>query len=112
MRPRYGLALLVLLVPGVGRAEDVPPEQLLPAGTQVYLRWDGIDSHRPAYAKTGLGQMMQGDTGRFVTGVFGQVQEGLGALLTVDQLLGGAAPEKLQKLQADAAEAAKLLTVL
>ena len=30
------------------RAAQGAPEQLLPAGTQVYLRWDGIDSHRAA----------------------------------------------------------------
>src|SRR5262249_56692238 len=93
--------------PGPGAAE-----QLLPAGTQIYLRWDGIAAHRAAYGKTALGQMMQGDTGTFLASVFDQVQEGLGTLLTVEQLLGGVPPEKLQKLQADAAEAAKLPGVL
>ena len=56
--------------------------------------------------------MMKGDTGGFVADLYGQIQDGLSALLTVDQLLGGAAPEKLAKMQADAAEASKLLSVL
>ena len=79
----------------------------MPATTQVYLRWDGVEGHRASYDKTALGKMMKGDTGDFVTKTFAQIQEGLGSLLTVEQLLGGVPPEKLQKLQDDAKEAAK-----
>ena len=56
--------------------------------------------------------MMNGDSGRFVADLYGQIQDGLSALLTVDQLLGGVAPDKLAKMQADAAEASKLPAVL
>jgi hypothetical protein len=56
--------------------------------------------------------MMKGDTGGFITELYGQIQEGLGALLTVEQLLGGVAPDKLAKMQADAADAAKTFDVL
>ncbi len=113
MRRRYLLALLVLFVPGVSRAADeVPPEQLLPATTQVYLRWDGIPAHKDAYAKTALGKMMQGDTGTFVSGAFGQMQDGISALLTVEQLLQGIEPEKLRQLRGDATKAAKLLPLI
>jgi hypothetical protein len=111
MRPRHSLALLLLLIPGLAHAQDAP-EQLLPAGTQLYLRWDGIAAHQSAYEKTALGKMMKGDTGRFVKGIFGQIQDGLGALLTVEQLLGGVAPEKLRKMQTDAAEAAQVLNLI
>src|SRR5205807_8980172 len=103
MGRRAGFALLLLLLPVLARAQEAP-EQLLPATTQVYLRWDGVEAHRPAYEKSALGQMMQGDTGGFVTDLYGQLQEGLNALLTVDQLLGGVAPDKLAKMQADANE--------
>ena len=58
---RYGLAILLFLAPAA-RAQDAP-EQLLPAGTQVYFRWDGLDAHRQAYARTALGRIMEGDTG-------------------------------------------------
>jgi hypothetical protein len=111
-------ALLLALAPAARAADEPrpqpggPPEQLLPAGTQIYLRWDGLAAHRASYEKTALGQMMKGDTGNFLASVIDQVQEGLGTLLTVEQLLGGVPPEKLQKLQADAAEAAKLPGVL
>ncbi len=111
MRRRAGFALLLLLFPLLARAEETP-EQLLPAATQVYLRWDGVEAHRAAYDKSALGQMMQGDTGAFVNELYGQLQDGLSALLTVDQLLGGVAPDKLAKMQADANEAAKLLPTL
>jgi hypothetical protein len=110
MRYRLVLSLLVFLLPAAARAEE--PEQLLPAGAQIYLRWDGVEAHRPAYEKTALGKMMKGDTGDFVAKTFAQIQEGLGSVLTVEQLLGGVPPEKLQKLQADANEAAKLLPLL
>src|SRR5262249_30950470 len=66
MSRRWGIALLVFLIPTLGRAQDAP-EDLLPAGTQLYLRWDGVEAHRAAYEKTALGKMMQGDTGKFIT---------------------------------------------
>src|SRR5258708_34388963 len=56
--------------------------------------------------------MLKGDTGRFISGVFTQLQDSLGTLLTAQQLLGGVAPERLQKIQTDAAEAPKLLGLL
>ena len=39
MRRWYAAALVMLLAPAA-RAQDAP-EALLPAGTQIYLRWDG-----------------------------------------------------------------------
>ena len=111
MLHRAAFALVLLLLPVLAQAQEAP-EFMLPATTQIYLRWDGVDAHRAAYAKSGLGQMMQGDTGGFISGLYGQLQDGLSALLTVDQLLGGVAPDKLAKMQADAAEAAKLLPAL
>jgi hypothetical protein len=108
-------AALLLLAPGAAPAADPAPdapEHLLPASTQVYVRWDGLAAHRTAYNKTAVGKMMRGDTGVFVTGLADQLQEGFGTLLTVEQLLGGVPPDKLQKLQADATEAAKLFAVL
>lgn len=107
----WGPVLLVLLLPGFARAQQAA-EDLMPAGAQVYMRWDGIEAHRAAYEKTALGKTMQGDTGKFVTNLFTQMQESLGGLLTVQQLLGGVPPEQLQKLQADAAQAPKLLSLL
>jgi hypothetical protein len=105
------IALCVLLVPATARAQD-EPEQLLPRGTQLYLRWDGIEAHRAEYEQTALGKMLKGDTGKFIQSVFGQLKDSLGALLTVEQLLQGIPPERLQKIQADAAEAPKLFGLL
>jgi hypothetical protein len=109
MRNRMSVAaLLVLLAPLAGRAQDVPPEQLLPATTQLYLRWDGYPAHAAAYNKTALGKMLNGDTGTFITKLYAQIQEGASSVLTVDQLLNGIPPEKLQQIQADANQATKL----
>jgi hypothetical protein len=110
MRHRYGLALLVLLTPALTRAQDPAPESLLPAGAQLYVRWDGIDAHKDAYARSCLGEMMKGDTGTFVASLFKQLEEGAAMGLTVKQLLGGQPPAKLKKLRADAKAATKLLS--
>ena len=110
---RHLLALTMLALVGAGSASaQETPEQLLSAKSQIYIRWDGIETHQAAYLKTALGKMLQGDTGVFLNGLFAQVQDGLGTLLTVEQLLGGVPPEKLQQLEKDAAEAAKLLPLL
>jgi hypothetical protein len=112
MRLLVTMGLLgVLLLPGTSHAQAAP-EALLPGGCQVYLRWDGWESHKAAYAKTALGKTLAGDLGPFLAGAYTQIQEGLGTLLTVEQLLGGANPERLQQMTADAAEAAKLFSLL
>jgi hypothetical protein len=110
MLRRIGIAVLLFLLPAAGRAAD-PPEHLLPATAQVYLRWDGVEAHRAAYEKTALGKTFQGDTGKFVASVFDQLQEFLGGAV-VTELLKGTPPDKLQKIQADAVKAPKLLAAL
>ena len=55
MLRRLTLALALTLLPGLARAAERPagePEQLLPANAQLYVRWDGLKSHRAAYDKT------------------------------------------------------------
>ncbi len=111
MSRRVATALIALLFAGSARAQDAP-EALLPATTQVYLRWDGVEAHRAAYEKTAVGQMMKGDTGAFFSGGFGDLQKTLGAVLTAQALLTGTPPDQLQKLQADAGAAGKVLDLL
>jgi hypothetical protein len=101
-----GIALVALLAAQTVHAQQAP-EDLLSHGTQVYLRWDGIEAHRAAYEKTALGKMIKGDTGRFITNLVAQFQDQLGGLAG-EQLLKGKAPARLMKLQADAVEAPKL----
>ncbi|HEY7308224.1 MAG TPA: hypothetical protein VH643_02570 [Gemmataceae bacterium] len=112
MRYHLGLAFLLVLVPSFARAAEDVPERLLPASTQIYLRWDGIDAHKDSYTKTSLGQMMKGDTGSFVTGLFDKLQTSAGALLTVESLRRGEDPKTLKKLQADAKAAATLFPLI
>jgi hypothetical protein len=105
------LAVLLLAVPPLGFAEE-EPEQLLSAETQVYFRWDGVQAHRSAYAKTALGKMLAGDTGKFLTSAFNQLQDLAATNLTGEQLLQGLPPEQLQQIQAAIADAPRLLTLL
>src|SRR5215831_11805851 len=111
MSRRVPFALVPLLLAGAARAQEAP-EALLPAATQVYLRWDGVEAHRAAYDKTAVAQMMKGDTGAFFAGGFGDVQKTLSALLTAQAVLTGTPPDQLQKLQNDAAQAGKALELL
>jgi hypothetical protein len=111
MRRSLGLLGVLLALPAMSRADDAP-ERLLPAGTQLYVRWDGIAAHRAAYARTALGKMLAGDTGRFLGSLVRQFHQVSGTLMTSEQLLQGIPPEQLQKLQAEAAEAPQLLGLL
>jgi hypothetical protein len=107
MRSRYLAVLLLLpLWPAAVQAQE--PEQLLPGNTQLYVRWDGVTAHADAYAKSAIGKVLAGDMGNFLAKLYAMLQESAGGILTVEKLLEGTPPDKLQQLQADAGEAAKL----
>jgi len=42
------------------------PDAYLPANSQVYLSWDGVEPHRDAFRKSAVGKTLQGDTGKFL----------------------------------------------
>ena len=111
MKSHLGLALFFLVFPAVASAQDAP-ERLLSEKTQIYLRWDGLEAHRAAFDKTALAQILKGDLGRFISETIKQGKDRFGAMLSVDQILGGVPPELVDKIQTDGAEAAKLLGML
>jgi hypothetical protein len=74
MRRRFLSVGLLLLVPGISLAQNVP-ERLLPGGSQIYLRWDVVDKHRAAYDKTAVAQMLKGDTGNFLSALWTYANE-------------------------------------
>ena len=61
--------LVALVFTAVAHA-DVVPEKLLSPTTQIYYRWDGVAAHRDAYRKSARGQMLAGDTGKFIADVY------------------------------------------
>ncbi len=65
---RCMLAMLVLAVPSVAWAQ-LGSEKYLPAGSQLYFRWDGFDGHRADFDKTACGKLLKGDTGKFLAGL-------------------------------------------
>ncbi len=111
MKSHLRLAVFFLIFPAVASAQDAP-ERLLSEKTQVYLRWDGLEAHRAAFDKTALAQILKGDLGRFISETIKQGKDRFGAMLSVDQILGGVPPELVEKIQADGTEAAKLLGML
>jgi hypothetical protein len=73
---RYGLTLLVFLVPSFSRAADMP-ERLLSADTQIYLRWDGSAAHKAAFEKTALSIVIQKECAEFIASVKSALQGAL-----------------------------------
>jgi hypothetical protein len=107
-----GLVLSILICSTNPLLAQDAPEDLLPASTQLYARWDGVTAHAGLYAKTALGKMLAGDMGTFLTSLVRQVQETSGKMLTGEQVLKGVDPERLQQIQADVNQAMKLVPAL
>ncbi len=66
---RHVALCLLVLTPGIASAQNVA-ERLLPGGSQIYLRWDGLDKHRTAFDKTALGKTLKEDTGKFLAALW------------------------------------------
>jgi hypothetical protein len=112
MRALAPLPLLALLLAAPARAGEAPPERLLFAGTQVYLRWDGVAAHRAEYGQVAIGKLLQGDFAPLTRTLLEQYPRLLQTELTQRKLLDGVPPAKLARLHADVAEAGKLLDVI
>jgi hypothetical protein len=68
---KYLLTLAVVLASGAdarpdGKTPKRIPESLLPASTLAYVRYDGFEPHKKAYAKTALAKVMNDDLGKFL----------------------------------------------
>ncbi|MBM3995529.1 MAG: hypothetical protein FJ303_15445 [Planctomycetes bacterium] len=64
MLKRICLGLLIVAVPSVAVAQV--QENYLPAKTQLYFRWDGMEKHQADFKKSAVGKMLQGETGVFL----------------------------------------------
>jgi hypothetical protein len=80
MLQRLAVALLVLAAPAAARAQKTP-DRLLPAGSQLYLNWDGFGKHKAEYDKTAVAQMMKGDMGQFLRSTLRHAEEQLKTVL-------------------------------
>src|SRR4051794_26526036 len=81
---RFLLASLLVFIPSLARSQEAP-ERILPAGTQIYLHWDGVEKHRGEFDKTGLGKMLNGDTGKFFSYVVTYVRKNLEVVVRDDR---------------------------
>lgn len=68
MAMRVAMAVVLWALAGPAWAQEAP-ERLLPRASQVYLRWDGVEAHRETFNKSAVGKMLQGDMGKFFTGL-------------------------------------------
>jgi hypothetical protein len=64
MHKQLALAALLIL-PGLCSAQTTQ-ERLLPAQSQVYLRFDGLKAHEQTFRQTAAGKMLQGELGTFL----------------------------------------------
>jgi hypothetical protein len=113
MKPLAACGFAVLLFADSARCADVtPPERLLPATAQAYLRWDGIAAHREQYAQTALGQLFSRDLAPLRKELLELYPRVLRAELTEKKLLEGMPPDRLAKIHAAVGESGKLLDVL
>ncbi len=78
------LALPGTTSPGTTLAQSVPipsvPERVLPRGSQLYLRWDGVEAHRAAFNQSAVGKTLQGDVGTFFSGLMTYLDKQVDAL--------------------------------
>jgi hypothetical protein len=84
MRKRMTLAALLLLSPGAAWAQT-GPENVLPAKSQVYFRWDGAKAHREEFNRTAFGKTLQGDTGKFLSELWTYATENIEQALNQNQ---------------------------
>jgi hypothetical protein len=106
------LAIVAMAAGGISAGAETPPERLLFAGTQVYVRWDGVAAHREAYAQTVVGQLLADDLAPLAASLMEQFPRLLQSELVDVKLLDGAAPEALVRMQADVVDAGKSLDVV
>src|SRR5690349_3650414 len=98
-----GSLLALLAVGAVAPAADPasPPEILLPPGTQVFVRWDGITPHAGAYSASAWGGVMRGPTGDSIRALLAKAPQLLGAQLLAEPLLAGESPAQLAAVHKD-----------
>ena len=109
MNSRAACGFAVLLLSGQAWGADAPspatpPERLLPASAQVYLRWDGVAAHREQYAQTALGQLLTRDLAPLRKELLDLYPKLLRSELTEKKLLDGMPPDRLAKIHASVAE--------
>jgi hypothetical protein len=91
----FVVLLLAGVLAGNGPAAEVEPERLLPATTQVYVRWDGVEAHRKAYTGSAFGRMLQGELGKSIATLWGRLEDELTGEGLGERLLEGEQPRKL-----------------
>ncbi len=85
MLRRCLIIALLLALPGVCLGQDA--ERYLSAGSQLYIRWDGVRAQRAAFDRTAMGQTLKGETGKFLAEAKSQLKVYLEpALAKLDEL--------------------------
>jgi hypothetical protein len=88
------------------------PEKLLPASTQLYVRWDGVTAHNKAYKESIWGPVMAGPSGDSVRLLLARGPKLLGANVLADPLIEGRSPLDLKANLADLKAVEKLVDVI
>lgn len=90
---------LLILLPDFAAAQGVGAKYV-PSKSQIFFEWDGFDSQREAFKKTGWGQTMEGETGIFLKEIYKYGREALDALAgQLDPQIVGIANDSLDSLE-------------
>src|SRR5262245_1102531 len=112
MTARWLAAPLLLALQTLVRADTPPAEHLLPASTQIYLRWDGVDAHRDRYRQVTIGRLLESDLAPLLKTLLDYYPKTLQSEYVDQKLLDGSPPSRLARFQADVAQAGKLPEIL
>jgi len=93
---RYFGVLFTLLGLTAGVRAEGNPERHLAATTHLYLQWDGMEAHRGASAKTALGKILEGNTGKLLSGLLADFKGNLPNLMSGASLSPKAQKELLE----------------
>lgn len=108
---RIAVAVAVIWT-SAARGEAPPPERLLPASTQVYVRWDGIPAHRDRYSQVTVGRLLETDLAALLKYAMDAIPRSLQQEFVDAKLLDGAAPAKLAEQQVDVTKAERIADVI
>ena len=100
-RTTWVLVAAAGLAAAPARAEAPPPERLLGASTQVYLRWDGVDAHRRRYEQATVGKLLGQELTPLVQSLLDQFPALLQSEVINRKLLDGAPPARLARIGSD-----------
>lgn len=88
-----------LAAASAAQAASPAPEELLADESVIYVRFDGLESHRQAFDKTIVAELLREELAPLVNYISTIIMDALGPDVVAERLLQGAEPDRLIELQ-------------